>query len=149
MPFKLTDPVYQTFELERTDKNYGVGDEPTTVTIRQARQHEHSRRQDQWSKFERRYSNLNPDEVKIVQELSFEAIKMLEAQMTLVESNILGADGESLLFQSKTGKDGHPKLDMTPKDFEVAWGSLPMDIAQEIHEKILEVNPMWAGQSGE
>lgn len=149
MPFKLTDPLYQTFELERTDKNYGNDGDPTTVTIRQARQHEHSRRQDQWNKFERRYSSLNPNEVSIVQELSFEAIKMLEAQMTLVESNILDESGEKLLFKTKKGKDGHPKLDMTPNDFEVAWGNLPMDVAQEIHEKILEVNPMWAGPAGE
>lgn len=149
MPFTLTDPLYQEFELERTDKNYDNKGDATIVVIRQARQHEHARRQDQWNKFERRYSVVNPDEMSIIQELSFEAIKMMEAQMTLVDSNIIGPDGEKPLFKSKKGKDGHPVLDMTPKDFEVAWGSLPMDVAQEIHEKILEVNPMWASAAGE
>ncbi len=150
MPFKISDPVVQEFTLPKTDLKYGVDDsDPTTVMIRQARQHEHAVRQDQWSKFERRYSNANPDEVKIIQELSFEAIKMLEAYMVLVGSNILAEDGETELFPSKKDGKGHLKLEMTKLQFEKAWGSLNSDVAEEIHQKILEVNPMWGGVSGE
>lgn len=149
MPFKISDPVYQTFDLDKTDAAYNPdGDESTSVTIKQARQHEHATRMDHWNKFERRYSSMNPDQVSIVQELSIESIKMLEARMTLVECNIENEDG-SLLFPSKKGTNGHPQLDMDPKEFEEAWGSLPPLVADEIHEKIVEVNPMWGGARGE
>lgn len=150
MPFKISDPIYQTFELVQTDATYNPdADEPTTVTVRQARQHEHGLRMDQWNKYERKYSQLNPQEVSIIQELSYEAIKMLEARMSLVESNILAEDGKKLLFKSVKDETGHPKLDMTKSEFEEAWGSLPPDVAAEIHRKVLEVNPMWAGALGE
>lgn len=150
MPFKISDPLYQEFELEKTDERYNpVGDDPTTVTIKQARQHEHARRMDQWNRFERKYSQMNPDEISIVQELSSEAIKTLEAWMTLVESNILKSDESGPLFPSKKGKNGHPELDMTRDEFEQAWGTLPPLVASEIHSKIIEVNPMWGGMRGE
>jgi len=149
MPFKITNPVHQTFELERTDKNYGNDGEPTTVTIRQARQHQHALRQDQWNKFERRYSNMNPDEITITQELSFEGIKMLEAWMVIVDSNMLAEGGKKVLFPSKKGKNDQPVLAMKKEEFDEAWGALPTDVCAEIHEKILEVNPIWAGSRGE
>ena len=150
MPFQISDPIYQEFELVQTDATYNPdGDVPTTVTIRQARQHEHANRMDQWSKFERKYSSMRPDEVKVVQELSYEAIKMLEARITLVESNILDENGKKELFPSKKDENGKAMLDMTAKEFDMAWGYLPPDVAAEIHRKILEVNPMWGGVSGE
>lgn len=149
MPFAITDPIYKEFELVKTDANYNPGsDVPTTVTVRQARQYQHAMRQDQWSKFERKYNQLNPDEVKITQELSFEAIKMLEVRMCLVESNILDPKGKPL-FKTKTPKGGKPELDMTRAEFEEAWGILPPDVATEIHNKVVELNPMWGGATGE
>jgi hypothetical protein len=150
MPFQISDPIYQTFDLPQADATYNPDtDEATTVTIRQARQHEHANRMDQWGKFERKYSTLAPEEVKVIQELSYEAIKMLEARITLVESNILREDGKKELFPSKKNENGKPILDMTAKEFEEAWGYLPPDVATEIHKKIIEVNPQWGGARGE
>lgn len=150
MPFQIADPTYQTFHLERTDAIFNPGEEAnTTVTIRQARQHEHSARQDQWARFERKYSQANPDMVSIVSQLSVEAIKMLEVYMVLIESNILAEDGEKELFPSKKDKEGHATLNMTKVQFESAWGKLPPSVASEIHEKVLEVNPMWDSTLGE
>ncbi len=150
MPFQISDPIYRSFDLVQTDATYNPDTKTgTTVVIRQARQHEHANRMDQWGKFERKYSSMNPDEVKVVQELSYEAIKLLEASLCLVESNILAEDGEKLLFPSKKDEKGKSMLDMTTKEFEAAWGYLPPDVAKEIHKKIIEVNPMWGGASGE
>ena len=150
MAFKITDPIFKSFDLEKTDLAYPSEDgKPTTVLIKQARQHEHATRQDQWNKFERRYSSADPDNISIIQELSFEAIKMLEARMVLAESNILDESGKKLLFPSKKDDQGHSILDMKAKEFEIAWGSLPTDVAQEIHDKIIELNPMWGSSLGE
>jgi len=37
---------------------------------------------------------------------------------------------------------------MNNNEFAEAWGLLPGDIALEIHEKVLEVNPLWDGPLG-
>ena len=40
------------------------------------------------------------------------------------------------------------KLAMTEYEFNIAWGQLLPEIVNEIHEKVLEVNPTW-GKQGE
>lgn len=147
MPLQLAAPVYKTFELEETDKTYEV-DEATTVTIKQAAQYEHERRQQLFSTLERKFKELEPDEIILVQTLSTEELKRLEVWLTLVECNILDAEGE-LLFPSKENKDGHPRLAMNNAAFVRAWGMLQPDVADEVHDKVLEVNLLWAGTAGE
>jgi len=147
MPLQLAAPVYKTFELEETDETYEV-DEATTVTIKQAAQYEHERRQQLFSTLERKFKELEPDEIILVQTLSTEELKRLEVWLTLVECNILDMDGNPL-FPSKENKDGHSRLAMTNTAFVKAWGMLQPDVADEIHNKVLEVNQRWAGTVGE
>jgi hypothetical protein len=149
MPLKLLAPLYEDFELTRTDEKYGEPNgEPTTVTVKQAAQHEHERRQLLFSKLERSFSDLKPDVVTLVQDIPMEELKRLEVWLTLCESNILDENGKEL-FPSKKGSNGHPRLSMSQTAFNEAWGKLPPDVATEIHDKVLKVNKIWSGRSGE
>ena len=146
MALQLTAPIFKTFTLDRTDEKY-PSDGSTTVLIKQAAQGEHERRQDLFSVLERKYSQLDPGEVSLVQRLSMEELKRLEVWLTLCECNILNEKGKEL-FPSKKAK-GQTVLNMTQQQFNEAWSQLPPSVAQEIHEKVLEVNLMWAGMEGE
>jgi len=149
MPLQLIAPLYQTFALERADKKYKNDGDPTTVTVKQARQHEHERRQLLFAKLERKWnSDDNPDEIRVVQEISQAEVWREEAWLTLVESNILDPEGK-LLFKSAKSKNDHPRLSMDKQSFCQAWGMLFPDIAEEIVEKIHEVNVLWGGALGE
>ena len=146
MPLKLSAPLYETFRLERSDEKYGDGGEPTTVRIKQAAQHEHEQRQQLFSILRREYENKNPDTVTLVQVLSLEELKRLEVKLTLVECNIQDENGKELF---KFTKSDRPRIDMTDTQFANAWGTLPPDVANEIHEKVLEVNVQWSGMGEE
>ena len=149
MPIQLQAPRYETFVLEKTDKKYGDGNgEPTKVTIKQALRHEHDTRNRLFAKVERRWSQDDDQTVRLVQEIAMVDVYAEEAWLTVVECNILDADGE-LMFPSKKGKNGHPALSMTRGAFMEAWGRLFPDINEEIIEKIHEVNLLWAGPLGE
>lgn len=148
MPIKLIAPIYKTMTLERSDERYGNDGEPTQVTIRQATQAQHELRQDQFSKLERKFSDINPDEVTVVQNIPMEVLKRLETYLTLVECNITDVDGKDMFPSTKDGS-GNPKLKMSKAQFDTAWGLLPPDVAEEIHEKVLEVNIVWSGRRGE
>jgi hypothetical protein len=148
MPIQLIAPIYETMTLDRSDERYGNDGEPTEVTIRQASQHEHERRQDLFSKLERKYSDLSPDEVTVVQNIPMEELKRLETFLTLCDCNLLDENGDPL-FPSKRDRNGHPRMSLSKTQFDLAWGKLPPDVAEEIHEKVLEVNLIWRGRSGE
>lgn len=149
MPVKLLAPIYQTFELTKTDMKYGNDGDPTTITVKQARQWEHQKRQDLFKRLERQWNAAdNPDDVRLIQEVSMDEVYREEARMTMVECNISGPDGKPL-FISEASKDGHPQLKMTRDAFNDAWGQLWPDIADEIIANIHEVNLLWGGPRGE
>ena len=143
MPLKLTAPIFKTFRLERTDEKYGDNGEPTTIIVRQATQSQHEERMQLFSILKREYEDERPDTMTLVQVLSLEELKRKEAKLTLGGSNIMDENGNAL-FKFTSGDNPH--VNMTEDQFRAAWGSLPPDVANEIHEKILEVNLMWSGQ---
>jgi hypothetical protein len=148
MPLKLTAPIYKIFTLDDADEKYGNMEDPTTVTVKQASQGEHEQRQSLFATLEQRWNQLEPDEVSLVQKISMEEVKKLEVFLSLCESNFENEDGEPL-FPSKNDKFGNPVLAMNKQQFIKAWDKLLPDVAREIHQKVLEVNPIWQRQSGE
>ena len=48
-------------------------------------------------------------------------------------------------------ENGEPlfKFPLVEKDFVKAWNRLPIFVANEIHSKVLEMNPTWGGEAGE
>lgn len=148
MPLKLTAPLYKTFTLDKADEKYGSMDDPTIVKVKQASQKQHEERQSLFATLEQRWNQLEPDEVALVQTISMEEVKKLEVYLSLVESNFEDENGAPL-FPSREGKDGVPELAMSKPMFVTAWGKLLPDVAREIHQKVLEVNPLWRGSAGE
>ena len=146
MPLRLSAPIIKDFILEFTDKKYGTGDEMTKVTIKQASQMDNERRSQVLAN-NTRIINNDPSQFKMKSDWSFEELKRMETRLTLVGCNIENAEGKSL-FKFKTD-NGVPALDMSDRDFERAFGALPPDVANEIHNKVLEVNYDWSNPLAE
>lgn len=145
MPVKLTTPLVKDFALERTDLAYPSDGDPTKITVRQATQAENERRSLIHSEVTQiiNSSSALKEELQLRQQWSIEELKRMEVYLTLVGCNILDEDGNDL-FRFKT-VNGRQEIGMNENEFKRAWGKLPPDIAQEIHEKVLEVNKTWAG----
>ena len=148
MPLKLISPIYETFNLEKSDEKYGNDSGvPTTVTIKQARQGEAELRANYFAKLERKWNDEIPGEVTLIQNIGYEELKRLEVWLVMVECNLEDENGK-LLFPSRDSGT-KTSLAMTKQQFYDTWSKLPPDIADEIHSKVLEVNPLWGGALGE
>lgn len=141
MPLRLKAPLIKDFVLEMTDKKYGVGDETTKVTIKQASQMDNERRSQVLAN-NTRIIDSDITKFKMKSDWSMEELKRMEVRLTLVGCNIEREDGKPLF--NFTTDNGVPILAMDDRTFERAWGTLPPDVANEIHDKVLEVNFDWS-----
>jgi hypothetical protein len=107
--------------------------------VRQATQAQHERRSDLFSRLTSRVGN-DPSIVEIVTRFSFPELQRIECFLALKGSNLEDENGEPL-FRFKNGV-------ITERDFNEVWGKLPPLVADEIHEKVLLLNPTW-GKLGE
>lgn len=149
MPIKLTAPIYETFELDEIDAQFGEQNEDATViTVRQATQYHHEQRQGLMGSLERKFRAEEPEHVSLIQNFSLEELMREEVWLTLCESNIQDEDG-SPLFPSKQTSEGRPVLAMRKHEFYKAWGKLPPVVANAIHKRVIQVNIMWSGQGEE
>jgi hypothetical protein len=144
MAFKLSPPIEQTFPLEKTDETYGS--KGTQVTIKQASQGEHKKRSDIYANILTRFQR-NSDTVEVAQRFSPPEMQALEVRLTMTDCNIVGEDDKPLFKFAKDGKGRSYLEDISA--FQLAWDSLPTEVCQEIHSKVLEVNPSWAATLGE
>jgi len=137
----ITRPIERVLKLEKWAPTA-----ETYVTIRQATQ-------DARAKLYEVYDGATQvvgDDGRVQEwKLSFrrEKAKEVATRLTLVDCNIPDPDGHPL-FRFKVATTGRPILDMTPPQFAEAWGQLPPELADEIYQKVLEVNPQW-GPEGE
>jgi len=141
MPIKLDIAERKEFILEESDKIIGNTTEPTKISVRQASQGEYTRRQDLFSSWKRQFDPEVGGDV-VIQHFNYEIMKRLEVYLTLADCNIEDSDG-SVLFRFRDGR-----ISMQESEFNKAWGKLPLIIANEIHQKVLAVNPDW-GPGGE
>ena len=148
MPLKISIPIEDTFTLDRSDAAYGNDGEPTRVTIRQATQGQNEKRSHIYSEVTNVINRQEEfgAELQLRQHWSLEELKRMEVFLTMVDSNIMSPTGEQL-FKFST-KGNRQFLDMSTNEFKDAFGSIPADIALEIHEKVLKVNPSWDGPLG-
>jgi len=142
MPLQLTAPIEKEFVLEKSDEAYENDGDPTRVFIRQATQSQHERRSHMWSELVQEIigNREAPDAVRLIQKLNIPELHRLEVYLTMIGCNILGENDEPLF------KFRDQKLDMTEHEFKLAWGMLPPLIANEIHEKVMELNVTWSPQ---
>jgi len=141
MAYRLTAPLEKTFELLQTDP---AGE--TSVTIRQATRAAQDARMDLTAEASRIWNDAEVGRVEVKQRISLADLQRMEVLMTLCACNIEDEDGQPL-FKFKRDSTGRSHL-ASEKQFEHAWGSLPDEVAREIHSKVVEVNPQW-GTEGE
>lgn len=145
MPAQLKPALEETFNLTETDKlleNTNVTDSPTTVTVIQVAQGAHDKRMKLWEEFKR---SVNADgTVEITQRISPAEVRSLEVFLAMKACNLENAP-------IKEGDKPTPVFvfPLNQKAYEKAWASLPPAVADEIHSKVLEINPLWAGEAGE
>jgi hypothetical protein len=65
----------------------------------------------------------------------------------MTDCNIIGEDDKPLFKFAKDGKGRSYLEDVSA--FQLAWDSLPTEICQEIHDKVLILNPSWNQNLGE
>lgn len=131
MPFTLLSPIKKTFVLSKTDAEYKT--EGTTITLRQATEGDFILVNDMRNEFSREYSR--DDTVIFRQKISFDRIYMREAWLTLCSCNIMDDDGPLFRFKNERVS--------SEAEFEKAWAKLPPLVANEIIEKVMEMNPLW------
>lgn len=144
MPIRLEVPFDKDFTLVKTDKLFGEkGSPPTTISIRQAKQGEHERRAALFAQIVREQSVDAPEQfIRFVQRFSFEELKRLECFLTVKACNIEDADGKPLWRFDKNGN-------ITESEFNKGWRQLPVSVAEEIHDCVLDVNIDWRPVVGE
>jgi hypothetical protein len=146
MPYKLSIPERKEFRLEELDAREGIVDsDKTVVTIIQARVDQNAERSVLFSQIKQMIDESG-NTVNIY-ELPLYNLAMKEVYLTMVDCNIT-IDGDKPLFRFKNGTRGQ-YLDMNYETFKRAWGLLPDEIANEIHSKVLEVNPHWMFNVGD
>lgn len=139
MPIKLDVPIVKEYTLDESDKAYGIVDQPTRVSIRQATQGGHEKRAALFANIVREWSN-NTEGFRLVQRFSFEELKRIEVQLTLAGCNIEATDGASLF---KFNDKGFITDEVA---FKKAWDALPPMVAAEIHTKVIDLNIDWRPQ---
>ena len=78
----------------------------------------------------------------MLQKTSLATVRRERVWQTLVSSSLAEDKTGRLLFPSAQ-LDGRRFLNMETKVFAVAWGGLPPELAEEIYEAVLQVNPQW------
>jgi hypothetical protein len=144
MPIQLAVPLEKEFELVKTDKLFGEKDAPpTTVLIRQAAQGEHERRAALFAQIVREQSVDAPEQfIRFIQRFSFEELKRLECFLAVKACNIEDHNGKPLWRFDKNGS-------ITESDFNAGWRKLPLPVAEEIYDCVLDVNVDWRPVVGE
>lgn len=141
MPYTVLAPERKEFTLDKADARRGVPqDDPTRITIKQATLRENANRSQLFAEFIR--EEQSNGRVREILHLPLYDLLCREVFLTLVDCNIIGRNGKPLFTFKKNG-NGEQYLDMTLQQFQGLWGMLEEDIALEIHEKVLEVNPNW------
>jgi hypothetical protein len=132
MPLKLVKPIEKEFVLEKTDKEFGIEGGHTTVRIRQASQGQCDARDVFRSDSTRIFDG---NQLTVLQNFSSKRLHCREVELTLIACNIEDENGEPL-FSFINGE-------VDPTTFEERWALLAPLVAEEIHEKVLEINPFW------
>lgn len=134
MPLNIQPPVEKEFILEKSDKELGNEGEPTTIKVKQATEGANIERMELWKKFEKVFE-IGGD-VRVAQEVSPAVVRRKEVFLTLTACNIMTGEGDKAhaLFS----------FPLKEAEFNRAWAMLPPIVADEIHDKVMEVNLDWS-----
>lgn len=140
MAMRLKTPEQKQFPLDIADPSGA-----TYVTIRQATQLEQEMRAELWATSSRILRDRVGPEIELRQRISLPEIMRKEIFLTLCACNIEDENGQPL-FQFSTDTQTGRTRPVSEPEFEKAFGKLPLAVAYEIHNKVLQLNPSWGGQ---
>jgi hypothetical protein len=126
-------PVVKTFKLLSDPE--GVAE----IVVRQATQGDAHKRMDLFKKSSRVYRE---DEWQVNYE--YNSLDQVEVEVWLTLESILGVvddEGNELFGSHQVGSRMHSAPSLAR--FKELWNSLPVDVAAEIHDKVIEMNPEW------
>lgn len=142
MPIKLKPPLIKDEFLEKSDKHFGIEppEPPTTIKIRQAAQGEEESRNSLFNLTQKKYESDGT--ISFYTKLGMEDVWKEEVFQCLMDCNILDDAGNKLFKFDKNGR-------LTSREeFYVSWSKLDPFIADEIIEKIHDLNAQWGPQGG-
>jgi len=117
------------------------------VVIRQARVGDNLRRGEYFAEVTQIYDDAFMGPMQVKQSRNAHEIRRFEVFATLVGCNLQDEDGEDL-FRFGNNDQG-AFLDMTEPAFNNVWDLLPMNVAELVHDRVLEVNVLWDPTSGD
>ena len=159
----MSNPTQQEFRLENIDKTYGkVNDETMTlVTIRQATPEENRLREaflsKQRDKYEEYITFLKEgykyfpyrDEYEITV-MDYDYVDEMRNRFKWLKDRIVDAvflqEIYLTLAATNIQQGGKPYIKFINGHIAGILPSLPRDVRDEIHEKVLEMNPSWSGE---
>jgi hypothetical protein len=137
MPKKVAKPVDQICPLMKWDSEGG-----TTVTIRQATQGIVDRLENfRTSNNEYQWDDKAQGKTTMKTNRGSAEIRRLQVRETMVACNLVDEETDKPHFTTFIFK-----TDADVKAWDEAWDALPTELAQEIWEKVLDVNPQWKPQ---
>lgn len=142
MPLKIASyPTTKDFKLLKSDPS---GE--TFVTVRQATAGDEIRISNLFAEQTQIWDDAEVGRVQLKRKWNFDERKRFIAYLTMVGCNIETEEGEPL-FRFTGGPN--PRLNMSQADFFKAWDMLPQNVADEIYDCILQLNPQWDFSRGE
>lgn len=140
MSLKVVPSVKKLFVLERSDKELGNEGEPTTIEVKTASQGAVETRNRVFQAYQR---VLDVDgNITVNQNFTYDDVRRKQVFLTLTACNIQNSNGDPL-FHFENG------VLKSEDEFIKAWNLLDPIVAEEIHEKVLEQNPIWDPTRGE
>jgi hypothetical protein len=147
----MSETYQKEFHLEKTDKEFEIYEDPTMITVRQATEDDIEAREALLSKTRKNIIDyfikgyVEDETEEEIEDHSFLAplapdIELFEVYWTLCACNITSEGGKKPLFKFENGRL------RDEVEFRAAWSKLEPIIADEIHEKVLEMNPEWKGE---
>jgi hypothetical protein len=136
MPIKIGPAQVKEFVLSKSDEIFENEGEPSRVSIRLALKGEDDTRNHMFSLIVKE-QNYDDDFIRFSSPISTDDIRRKEVFLVLADCNLADQnDNPIFVFDNK-------RISMTEREFDLAFGMLPLSIANEIIDCVLRTNLQW------
>lgn len=135
MPRVTSKPTQIDFVLDYVFED--TPDEHGHVSFRQARAGEQRRLANLNAEQTQTWDDQNLGKIQLTRRWNPEDIKQFRVYLTLAGADLSNENGDPL-FRLKEGR-----VSMAQAEFLAVWDSLPVELANELHQKCLAANPQW------